>query len=120
MARITYTQIDALTKGMDRTMANMVERTCLAVNSVEENLAGKLAYMADTMDRVQRALAAGRYLNSLGEFQRQPAEIDQLIAARSIHWHNLGALIGSDLADALAAGEDVAGMVNAGQLTMGA
>lgn len=100
MDRITYAQLDKLTEGKDKTVAQMIEQTVHAINTVEEGLARKLDYVADTVTRLQQTLTAGH--GTSGGLGSAPAEIDQLIGARTIHWQNLSGLIGTEAANALA------------------
>jgi hypothetical protein len=99
---ITYSQIEALTEGLDWAMARMVERTCLAINDAESTIASRLADMTRIMERVQDALSAGQSLNGSGELGRYPAEFDQAIVARQIHWQTLGMLVGIEKTQKLA------------------
>jgi len=102
--RITYTQVEKLTEGKDRTMARLIEQTCEDINRAEERIRTLLAQVASIAERVQRALDEGGRMNSLGEFQRTPAELDLAIAARQSAWETLGRLVGEEAANALAAG----------------
>lgn len=100
MDRISFEQLDKLTEGQDKTVARMIERTVYAINTTEESLARKLEYVADTVSRLQQTLTEGNQAS--GGLGSAPAEIDQLIGARTIHWQNLGGLIGVEAANALA------------------
>lgn len=100
--RITYSQIDELTTGKDRQMARLIEQACHDINTAEQSIQSKLAWVEDTVARVRRQLAAGQGLNSMGEFQRTPAELDMAIAARQAAWQLLGRMVGPEAASALA------------------
>jgi len=96
--RITGRQIDQLTEGHDAKIARLIERTIDSINTVEEQLASHLRWIEDAAGRIRRALADGTHLNSLGEFQRNPADADRLIALRAEHWQMLIHLIGTEAA----------------------
>jgi hypothetical protein len=99
---ISFTQLAGLIEGQDRTMARLIEQTVSDINRAEQKIRDNLSFLLSTAERVKLALDSGAGLNSLGEFQRTPMEIDMAIAARAQGWTTLGRLIGDEAANKLA------------------
>jgi len=63
------------------------------IDNAEETIRGAARWIRTDLDRIERNLDGDMSLNSLGELQRKPVEVDMAIALRDAHWKVLGALL---------------------------
>ena len=73
------------------------------IQRAEETIRSAAQWIRDDLDRIDDQLGTDMRLNSLGELQRKPVELDMAIALREAHWQTLGALLTKDELDAFIA-----------------
>jgi hypothetical protein len=75
-------------------MAQMIAATAQKLNTASLEIAGKILIIRDTLDRVEQKLGqADPHVNTLGELQRTPAELDLLLARFQLLSDQLGMLV---------------------------
>ncbi len=93
---ISYHKLNRLTEGKDEMHARAIEVAARDINSAEESIRRGLADIEWRCEQVAARLAARQHLNSLGEFQRTPVEVDQAIARREQAWQMLGLILSEE------------------------
>jgi hypothetical protein len=75
-------------------MAQMIAGTAQKLNTASLEIAGKILIIRDALDRAEQKLGqADPHVNTAGELQRTPAELDLLLARFQLLSDQLGMLV---------------------------